>query len=258
MPAHFNIEDYLSPIATALSGILAWVLHRRGLFHAYRGFSAYLCADFVMGVISFLFLLFGTQRAFGYSYLIMQPIYWPLYLWLTLEIFDKALSRFRGISRVSQQVLVMGLLASLILSFATIRPELQPDLHKKGLLILYVTVGHRVVTGALTLFLLLITAFLGWFPVPLSPNVVFHTSLTFLFFLAMTVGHLYRNLTGEAVTQNMNTAIAIFAIVCMLLWIWRLRPAGEQVRGITNSATDSSWLLRQLDAINQFLLRVGK
>jgi hypothetical protein len=116
-----------------------------------------------------------------------------------------------------------------------------------------------VVTGGLTLFLLLLTIILNWFPVPTSRNTLVHTTLAFFFFLTMTVAHLYRNVTGLEVTDQVNHGIMALGTLCLMVWAALLRPSGETaLTEIAAVPAESSWIFAQLEAINRALLRVVK
>ena len=259
MPASQQVAFWLSLITSFGAGIVASLLWRRNLVTSYRAFFGYLCAECVVGIASALFGLFGSRYSVGLAFLILQPVIWLFYIGVVLEIYRKCLSRFKGIARVGQQVLVFGLIGSMVLSVATIQPDLESSRHVGAVSVLYITAAHRVITGGITLFLLLLAVVLNWFPVPVAANTIFHTAVSFFFFLSMTVAHLYRNLTGKGATDTVNTAVLVMGAFCLLAWGWRLIPEGESVGGDPpGSTTDSGWLLAQMEAINRALMRVAK
>ncbi len=259
MPAYFAIDLWLSLGTSLGAGLLAALLWNRGLASAYLGFVAYLLAEFVCGLtLTMAGLLFNSNEQVRF-YLVLQPILWFFYVVMVREIHAKSLSRFRGIARVGQQVLVYGLIGSIVLSMSTVQPDLHSANHIGAIPILYLTAAHRVVTGGLTLFLLLLTAILNWFPVPTSRNTILHTTLAFFFFLSMTIAHLYRNLTGKAVTDQVNHGIMAMGALCLVAWAVFLRPAGEAAKSQgPASPEESSWIFAQLEALNRALLRVVK
>lgn len=220
---------------------------------------AYLLAEFVCGISLALGGMILTNTVQARMFIILQPLLWCFYVVMVREIHGKSLARFRGIARAGQQLLVYGLIGSIVLSIATVQPDLQAGNHEGAVPILYVTAAHRVVTGGLTLFLLLLTIVLNWFPVPTSRNTIVHTTLAFFFFLLMTVAHLYRNLTGTEVTDQVNHGIMALGTLCLVAWAALLRPAGETAKAESAMApAESSWIFAQLEAINRALLRVVK
>ncbi len=259
MPAYQQVTFWLSLITSLGAGIVALLLWRRNLVTSYRALFGYLCAEFPFGIVSALVQLIGSKKSSGMVYLISQPLLWFFYAAVALEIYRKCLSRFRGIARVGQQLLVFGLLGSMVLSLATIQPDLETGRHVGALKVLYITAAHRVVTGGITLFLLLLAVVLNWFPVPLAPNTLLHTAVSFFFFLLMTVAHLYRNLTGTEATDTVNTVVMVMGTCCLIAWGIRLLPIGESGGGVPAGDPErSGWLLAQMEAINRALLRVAK
>ena len=259
MPAYPQVTFWLSLITSLGAGIVALVLWRRNLMASYRAFFWYLCAECIFGIVSALLESFGSKKSAALAFLISQPLLWFFYVAVALEIYRKCLSRFRGIARVGQQILVFGLLGSMILSLATIQRDFETARHVGALNILYMTAAHRVVTGGITLFLLLLAVVLNWFPVPLAPNTLFHTAVSFFFFLAMTVALLYRNLTGKEATDITNAIVMVMATCCLIAWGVGLHPIGESDGGVpAGDPRDGGWLLAQMEAINRALMRVAK
>jgi hypothetical protein len=259
MPAYLQLDLWLSLGTSVGAALLAALLWRRGLASAYKGFVAYLIAEFVCGMTLGGGGLFLTQTRQARLFILMQPLLWCFYVVMVGEIHAKSLSQYRGIARVGQQVLVYGLIGSIVLSIATVQPDLQANNHDGAVPILYITAAHRVVTGGLTLFLLLLTIVLNWFPVRTSRNTLVHTTLAFFFFLLMTVAHLYRNLTGKEATDQVNHGVMALGSLCLVAWAALLRPAGETAQ--TEHAVapaDGNWIFEQLEALNRALLRVVK
>jgi hypothetical protein len=256
MPAPFPVHLWIS-LATSLgAGILAVVLWRRGLAPAYPGFVAYLMAECLLGIIFAGAELMLDRAAHAIAALVCLPLLWIFYLVLVREIHGKCLARFPGIAKIGQQVLVYGLIGAIILSVVTVQPDLHADNHDGALGVLYVTAAHRVVTGGGTLFLLLLTVILTWFPVPTSRNTLLHTTFSFFFFLSMTVAHLYRNLSGKTFTSNVNLGIMTVSTVCLVGWAFLLRPQGEVVEALElTPLEETSWILAHMEALNRALVR---
>jgi hypothetical protein len=259
MPAPFPVHLWIS-LATSLgAGILAVLLWRRGLASAYPGFVAYLIAECLLGITFAGAEVIVARAIHAIAALVCLPLLWIFYLVLVREIHGKCLARFPGIARAGQQVLVYGLIASIILSVVTVRPDLHAENHNGALGALYVTAAHRVITGGVTLFLLLLTVILNWFPVPTSRNTLIHTTLSFFFFLSMTVAHLYRNLSGKIFTSEVNLGIMAISTLCLGGWAFWLWPDGEVAVEPTSAYVDeASWIIAQMEALNRALLRAVK
>jgi len=258
MSAYFVLDLWLSLGTSVGAGLLAVLLWKRGLASSYKGFIFYLLAEFTCGLTLAVSGMYFPSNTQAVIFLSLQPILWVFYVIMVCEIHAKSLARFRGIARVGQQVLVYGLIGSIVLSVATIQPDLHSSNHGGAIPILYLTATHRVVTGGLTLFLLLLASVLNWFPVPTSRNTILHTTLASFFFLLMTVAHLYRNLTGQEVTDQVNHGIMIMGTLCLVAWALLLRPSGETTNPGPSGTPESGWIFAQLEALNRALLRVVK
>ncbi len=259
MPASQQVAFWMSLVTSLGAGLVAGTLFRRGLMGSYRAFFWYLCAECVIGLAWLIIRWTGSNYFIGLAYLISQPVLWLFYIAVVLEIYRKCLHRFRGIARVGQQILLFGLIGSMILSVATIQPDLEVSRHLSAVKVLYVTAGHRVITGGITLFLLMLAVVLNWFPVPIAPNTFLHTAVSFFFFLSMTIAHSYRNLIGTDATDNMNAVVMVMGTCCLIAWGVRLVPEGESDGAIpAGDWKDGGWLLEQMEAINRALLRVVK
>lgn len=256
MPAPFPVHLWIS-LATSLgAGIVAVVLWRRGLAPAYPGFVAYLIAECLLGIVFGGAELMLDRAIHAIIALGCLPLLWIFYLVLVREIHGKCLARFPGIAKVGQQVLVYGLVGAIILSVVTVQPDLHAENHDGALGVLYVTAAHRVITGGVTLFLLLLTVILTWFPVPTSHNTILHTTFSFFFFLSMTVAHLYRNLGGKMFTSGVNLGIMAVSAICLAGWGLLLQPKGEVVAATESTPhEEASWIFTQMEALNRALLR---
>jgi hypothetical protein len=256
MFAPFTAHLWLSMVTSLGAGGLAVFLWRQGLRAVYPGFFSYLVAESVLGCL-YAGIGFQFSRTVQAAYfLVYQPSLWVFYFLMIREIHAKCLARFPGIARAGHQVLVYGLLGSIILSVVTVQPDLQADNHEGATWVLYVTAAHRVVTGGLTLFLLLLTLILTWFPVPTSRNSVLHTALSFFFVLLTTMAHLFRNLNGKMNTSEVNLGITALVLLCLSVWAALLRPSGEVTASLESAELeDASWILSQMEALNRALLR---
>ena len=254
-----HLQVLLTLVTSVGAGLLALILWRRNLTTSYRAFTWYLVAECVTGLATAMIIWKASRNTASLSFQILQPVIWFFYIGVALEIYKKCLYRFKGIARVGQQVLVFGLLGSMVLSVSTVQPDWESSRHIGALNVLYITAAHRVITGGITLFLLLLAVVLNWFPVPIAANTIFHTAVSFFFFLSMTVAHLYRNLTGRDVTDVMNIAVMAMGTCCLVAWAVGMVSAGEADGEVPpRSPGDSSWLLAQMEAINRALMRVAK
>jgi hypothetical protein len=110
------------------------------------------------------------------------------------------------------------------------------------------------------IFLVIISAFISWFPVRVRRNNALYLSGFFVYFLSRAVGLLFLNLTPAA-RQNLSAAMLAVGAVCLLVWIFALRPEGEKTTVIFGHRWDPAEMERlnhQLEAINSRLMRLAR
>jgi uncharacterized membrane protein len=161
---------------------------------------------------------------------------------------------------LSRRVLAAGLAISATVALATLLPDLGNPAERYPILrIMYV--AQRVVMSSLVVFFAILTAFLVWYPVPLSRNVVVYCAGYSLYFISSTMGLFVRNIAGESVTRITSTVLQGFAVACLIAWIALLNRQGETKRLSLRShmpAPDEARLVGQLESINRGLLRSAK
>jgi hypothetical protein len=124
-----------------------------------------------------------------------------------------------------------------------------------------VFVMGRAICSSLAIFLLLITAFLVFYPVPLSRNVIVHTVVYAVYFLSLTMTYFVRNVAGPDVVLPLNIVLQAVTVLTLLAWIVLLSPAGEQVVISVRprwAPEEEQRLVRNLDSINAALLRAAR
>jgi hypothetical protein len=118
-----------------------------------------------------------------------------------------------------------------------------------------------MILSSLLIFLLLFTAFLAYFPVPVNRNTATHTRIFACYFLLRTVLLIFRNLiTGDA-TYGVNMVLSLLATACLVSWAALLSRSGEEIPTSTSYRRDPEQeerLIAQLNAINRTLLTSAK
>jgi hypothetical protein len=253
-----SIESVLWFAAIACYAILLARMAVSRLHLVYRHFFIYLLFRLCRSL-----LLAGLDRhfsAYGWVYLGTEPIIWVLYVLVVLELFTIVLRDYPGIQTLSRRVLAAGLAISAAVALATLLPDLGNPAERYPILrIMYV--AERVVMSSLVVFFAILTAFLAWYPVPLSRNVVVYCVGYSLYFITATMGLFVRNIAGEAVTRITSTVLQGFAVACLISWIALLNRQGETKRVSLRShmpAPDEARLVGQLESINRGLLGSAK
>jgi hypothetical protein len=246
-------------------------LRLTGLHRSYRYFSAYLLfrvlrAVLLTGVPWGVKLLQGrpnvpfATNAYAWVWLLTNPLLWVFWVLVVLELYSLVLQNYKGIASLGRWVLLAGLAVAVGISFLTLPADLSNAAEKYPIVRLFLAID-RGVASSLVIFLLVISCFLAWYPVPLSRNVVVHCIVYAGYFLSMTLATLLRNLVGSAVTQGVNILLSCVTLVCLLLWICLLNREGEgaKVRLRPHWAEGrEEELVGHLAAINSTLLRAAR
>jgi hypothetical protein len=246
-------------------------LRQNGLHRIYRFFAVYLlfrvfCAVLLEAVPRVARLIdqrpevpFGSN-AYAVVWAITEVVLWFFYILVVLELYSLVLQNYKGISSLGRWALLAGLLISLAVSSVTLWADLSnPD--QPFPMLMYLLAIDRGVESSLVIFLLLITVFLVWYPVPLSRNVIVHCVAYTVYFLPSAVVVLLRNIMGGHVTYVANVALSCITLMCLAVWIAFLNREGESrmFRVLRRPSTqDEEILVQHLAAINSTLLRAAR
>ncbi len=241
----------------SLGAILALItrLGWERLHRIYPCFFAYLVFE---AARSLAVLPLPTSRTlYGTIYMVTEPIIWVLYFMIVRELYGLVLKDRPGLATAGRYTLTGAIIAATAIAVATLGPDLNnqggpyPVLH-------LVNVLSRAITTTLVFFLLSITVFLAWFPIPLNRNTIVYCLGYSGFFIAKTLSLLARNVVGPGVAQWASATNLLVANLCLAVWIWKLNAAGERselVIGHSWRKEDADRILQQLDAINDALAR---
>lgn len=252
------LEQSLWLVSIAGTAILAARLYKTQLFRVYPWLFVYLSVRFLR---SLMLLPFNpTETIYGTLWMATEPVLWLLYVLIVLELCSLILGKFRGIATASQWAVSLALAVSILVSLLTLSADLSVPIVKYPEIV-YFNVIRRGLFSSLLLFLLLMIAFLRWYPVPLSRNLVTHTIIFAVYFSSYAAGLLIRNLLGFGVTRLFSTALEAISVACLAAWILLLSPAGEarplKLRPKIDPS-DEQRILEHLNALNSSLLRTGR
>jgi hypothetical protein len=120
----------------------------------------------------------------------------------------------------------------------------------------FVVIDRALVTSML-FFVMALTAFLVYYPVPINRNVIVYSMGYTVYFLAKASGLLMLN-SNYAWLRQCGFIVVSGSSACMLFWLIGLRREGEEktlVIGHRWNRENQDQLLAQLKAINASLLR---
>lgn len=225
------------------------------LHKVYRWFFAFLTFQVLQSAV--MLPLDPYRDEYAWAYLLTQPLLWVLYILVVFELYALALRNHPGIASLSRWVLSGGVLVSIAVSVLSLSADLSTPAGRFPVLV-YMGVIERGLSFSLVVFLLLISGFLLWTPIPLARNVALHACVYTLYFLSTAAGLLVRNVLGYQIVIGVSVAILSSHNFCLLTWILFLNRKGELTPVVVRRLwrqTDEDQITRQLDAINAFLLR---
>jgi hypothetical protein len=239
-------------------GLLLWKLWGERLAGIYPFFSSYLAYRFVRGVV--LYSLPYNTNAYGWVWMVTEPLAWVLYILVVLELYSLVLRNYKGIATLGRWTLMGALGLSIVISALTLWADLSNPAERFPIL-LYFTAIERGIVSSLAIFLLLITAFLVWYPVPLSRNVVVYSVVYSVYFLSTTMGFVVRNIAGNEATSTVHLVLMSVTVCCLVAWIVLLNRRSESATLVVGQRwrpDEGEQLVEQLTAINSALLRAAR
>jgi len=271
MPAVNAILECLSWLEIAAYVVLCVRLRSQGLHRVYRVFAVYLlfraARSVALAVLPWAcYGLWGRaygpfeNNVYGWVWIVTEPVVWVLQVLVVLELYSLVLQNFKGIVSMGRWVLLAGLTVAIVLSSVTLPSELSHSAQHYTMLRGYFVVS-RGLDASLVIFLLFITAFLAWFPVPLSRNVVLYSMVYALYFITDTLAELASNLVGARAWTAVNIAGNCVDLLCLSVWIVFLNRMGEAQKVVVGHAwteRHEEELMGQLAAINSSLTRSAR
>jgi hypothetical protein len=247
------LEEFLVGLQTLVLAGLCFRMWQAGLYRIYIYFFGYLLLLLLQPAILPL-AGYGTV-AYGYAWLAAEAAALCFYTLIVLECYAKVLQNLAGIASISRRyiktILPLAMLASVLLMGLERTPKT---------LFQYFYALERAVVSSLLICVLLMTAFLAYYPIPLSRNVIIYSVGYAVYFLAKAVALFVRNVSNERQSQISATLLAVSA-ACLLFWMIGLNRSGEAkavVIGHKWQSGDEERLISQLTAINAGLSRAAR
>jgi hypothetical protein len=243
-------------VVTILAGVLTVArLYRLDLHRIYRYFWIYLALRTARS--AFLYFLADRSSDYAWTWVLTQPLVWILYVLIVLELYSLVFGEYPGIYTLSRWVLSGGLIVAVALSAASfwLTSAAPPD---NAPVIRYYTLIERGVDSSLVIFLLILVAFLAWYPVPLRRNALAHSIVYCVFFISNTGVLLVRNIAGLQVHEMVNTGVLAISSICVLAWLFLFSREGETRKASLRNyfqPGDEMRAIEQLGALNRSLTR---
>lgn len=245
----------LSATQSILYIVLTAKLWRDGLVSKYRLFAGYILLQLLSGLVRSAFLQPGTDE-YAVFYFVSQP-FLILGAFLAIsEVYNLVLKDRPGIAALGKKFLPASVFVAVLLSGMTLFIRWSGEKSRFPFLEAYITSEHFLY-GSILLVVLLISAFLLWFPVPLTRNVVAHSALFACYLLIHTITRIFVVARGSDAVRYANIVQLSASVTCLVIWIVLLSPKGDTVMvkaGAPHwSPEQEQHLLTQLDALNATL-----
>jgi hypothetical protein len=224
-----------------------------GLHRVYGYFFGYLVLELLQSLIPVVVPL--ESRLYLDSYLVSQALITAFYVLVVMELYANVLRDLPGIAGIARRYIKIILVVAIVVALLPFAVQPAKN-HPLG----YVISFEQTVMLSLVLLVLLISAFLVYYPVPLGRNVIVYSMGYAVFFVTRASISLSVNLGHYWIRQLSSIEMAI-SVACLILWIVTLSRDGETKRVVVGhqwNPGDDRRLLAQLDAINASLLRSGR
>jgi hypothetical protein len=224
-----------------------------GLHRVYAYCFGYLVLEFFQALIPVLVPL--QSRLYRDLFVLSQVLIVAACALVVLELYSKALGDLIGIASVARRYIRITLALALMVAVLPLAME-----KNTATMTGYLFVFERIAMSSLVVFLLLISGFLVYYPVPLGRNVVVYLAGYAVFFLTVTTVTFIQNL-GYFWIRLLGSVQMGVDVACLVFWLLALSRQGENKRVVVGhqwNRGDERRLLAQLEAINANLLRSAR
>jgi hypothetical protein len=245
-------------VAGALAAAVVAKLWWSGLVAAYKMLFCYLTADFISSIAA-VTVRYDTNT-FGYVYFASQTVKIILAAFVLVEIYTLALAGTPALSRFGRNIVSYILGAAALFPVVGVITDHAASRHPylRGFFLF-----EQTMDGTMAIFLILISIFMGWFPVRLRRNVIVYIGGFIVWALSRSVlVHIINQWLGNKQVSMVANSVQMFIEVgCLLLWLLGLRREGESRTAVVGhlwNRAEAARLTDQLDAINNSLERLRR
>lgn len=224
-----------------------------GLHRVYVNFFRYLILEFLQTLIPLVVPL--QTYLYRDLFVVSQALIVAFYALVVLELYSVILGNLEGIASVARRYIKVALALGVLLSLLLLTVEKTPNT-----LTGYLFIFERPILSSLVAFVLLISGFLAYYPIPLGRNVIVYLTGYAVYFLTIATMAFINNLGHFWNRQKGNVDMGV-SVACLIFWLLALSRRGETksvVVGHQWNPGDEQRLLAQLEAINASLLRCGR
>src|SRR5277367_5256221 len=195
-------------------------LVRTGLDRKYRYLFAYLILSVAQVIVLPLIPL--QSRLYLDAWMVSETLATSAYSMVVLETYTLILRDLPGIASAARRYLKISLAVAVSASLLLVALERTPARVAQ-----YFVVCERTVISTLLVFVLSALAFLVYYPIPLSRNVLSYSIGFAVYLLVKTLTLLVINLGYSPLYRLITNAQLAVAIVCPLFWLLTRSQSGE-------------------------------
>jgi hypothetical protein len=224
-----------------------------GLAKAYPALVVWLGVNILISLSPWIVRM--DMRCYYWFYICAEGSTLILYLFTVLELYGKVLKSLPGLDSTARRLIPAVAATSAIVSMFLLAFEGRP----KSYLDWLYRVDRAVIT-TMVLFVLMITAFLVWFPIRVPRNTVIY-SVGYAAYLVPKGASLFLMNSGHGTWWLSGAVGMVMSAICLLFWAVALSRAGETSLvspGFLFHPHAEARLLLQLEAINRNLIRAAQ
>jgi hypothetical protein len=251
-------EKGLVCLAAGLTAAVLVKLWWSGLVRVYKLLFCYLAADFLLS-IGAVTIPFDTKR-YGDFYFSSQTLKIVISAFVVVEIYGLALAGTPALARFGRSTVSYVLAAAALFPFAGLLLDhsQSPHPYLRAYLLF-----EQTMDGTIAIFLIIISAFMAWFPVRMRRNVILYAGGFIVWSLSRSAAvHIVNQWSGnKAVNLAVNLVDMFIIMGCLLVWFLGLRREGESRTAVVGhlwNRAEADRLTEQLDAINDSLERLRR
>jgi hypothetical protein len=224
-----------------------------GLYRIYVYFFAYLLLLLTQTIV--LTSVPFQSTAYRDCFLITEGLIVCSYSLIVLELYSVILHDLHGIASVSRRYIKITLGLAVAASAVLLMFEKAP-----GAAVAPFLRFERVAVSSLVVFVILISAFLLYYPVHLRRNVLVY-SIGYAFYFLIKAAALFVSNVDVRWIGLFDTLRIAAATACLIFWAFLLNRKGENLTvtaGHQWIPEDEERLLSRLEALNSNLLRAAR
>lgn len=249
LPLHEYILALAGSIALAL--LIVRLLTAR-LVRQYKYFFCYLAIDLLQTVAPF-FIPFRATLYF-YFFLATEALMLCFYVLIVFELYSVVLRDLKGIATVARwftaAALAISIAVPLLLRSALPQPRYPIE---------QVFLFEIPVVSSLVVFILLLSLFLAYYPIPLHRNGLVYAAGYAVYFLSKATLLFLNNVESSTWLRACSTTASIVATLSIVFWALFLNREGERRTVIAghrwSTAGAQVQVLERLRELNESLLR---